>query len=130
MLLIDYVKNIDWYKVYADEIFAGISINDIEIDFVKIIDFDKDQVLRFSVSYCEAVYHKLLETNEKSDISVYLSALKIAAYDPEYVLSSIYNKYPNYFINRPVLFLLIFSRENMFNYYMVRKMYEDWYEYR
>ncbi len=130
MLLIDYVKNIDWYKVYADEIFAGISINDIEVNLTNLIDFDKDQILRFSVDYCEAVYHKLLETNEKNDISVYLSALKIAAYDPEYVLMSIYNKVPDYFINRPVLFLLIFSRENMFNYYMVRKMYEDWHEFR
>lgn len=128
MLLLDYVKNIDWYKVYSDEIFAGISINDIEIDLAKMIDYDRDQILHFSVHYCEAVFHKLLETNEKNDISVYLSALKIAAYDPEYVISSIYNKCPTYFTSRPVLFLLMFSRENMFNYYMVRKIYEDWHE--
>ncbi len=126
MLMTSYANNTSWYYPYVDEIFTGIGVNELNVDVNDLFKTNLDQVLVFSMKYCERAYFKLLETNDKRDISIYMTSLKVAAYNPEFVVSHIYNKVPTYFINRPVLLLAMFSRDNITNYNIMQTMYDEW----
>lgn len=126
MLATQYAQNNNWYQPYVDEIFTGIGVNDLEVDINILLDTPGDQILRFSVEYCNRAYFKLLETNQKNDINIYLTALKIAAYHPDLVINHIYNKVPDYFLQRPVLMMILFSRGNVTDYPVIRKIYDEW----
>ncbi|MCP4884804.1 MAG: hypothetical protein GY908_13565 [Flavobacteriales bacterium] len=126
MLLTNYAKNTNWYYPYIDEIFTGIGVNELDVDVNDLLETSLDQALIFSVKYCDRAYNKLLETNNKRDISIYMTALKVGAYNPEFVISHIFKKEPEYFIKRPVLLLIMFSRDNIANYKIIQQMYDEW----
>lgn len=128
MLLTEYSKSTKWYIPFVDEIFTGITLEDIVVDESKILANDNDIVLTFSVELCRAIYDKLLETNNARDIQIYLVALRIASYEPNVILASVNRKNFNYFQYYPVLFLMLFSRDNLFKYQELRKIYEAWYD--
>lgn len=126
MLLTEYSNKEKWYCPYVEEILAGIVLDDIMLNDNDFLKDSSDVVLMFSISFCNAVYHKLLESNSKSDINIYLVALKISSYNCDFIFNGIFSIDEDFFLKRPVLFLLLFSRDNMFKYEMLRKMYEGW----
>ena len=128
MLLTTYSESTRWYAPFVDEIFTGITLEDIAVNEISIIAHDKDVVLSFCVELCRAIYEKLLETNNARDIHIYLVALRIASYDPNIILASIYKKNAAYLRNYPILFLLLFSRDNIFKYKELRNIYEAWHD--
>ena len=128
MLLTDYSKKTQWYAPFVDEIFTGITLEDITVDENAVFAHQSNLVLSFCVELGKAIYTKLLETNNARDIHIYLVALKVASYEPDIILSSIYKKNAAYFKNYPILFLLLFSRDNLFKYRELRNIYEAWYE--
>ncbi|MGL4734763.1 MAG: hypothetical protein ACRCWB_06685 [Enterovibrio sp.] len=128
MLIVDYSKKTRWYTSFVNEIFAGIILDDIHLDEEKIINDINNIVLHFTVDLCQAIYDQLLETNNKRDIHIYLVAIKIAAYDPDIIISSVQKKDIGFLNKYPMLFMLLFSRRNLFKYKSLRDIYEAWHE--
>lgn len=126
MLLTDYSMHENWYYPYLEEIFAGIIFDELNINESKYLTDTNDVALNFTVEFCKSIYNKLLESNNKNDIHIYLVALRIASYNVNAIIEGIYSKDESFFINRPVLFMLLFSRDNMFKYSTLRKLYEEW----
>lgn len=125
MLLTEYSNKEKWYCPYVEEILAGIVLDDIELDDSDYLN-STDVILMFSLSFCNSVYNKLLESNNKVDIHIYLVALKVASYNSEFIFEGIFSRDESFFLKRPLLFILLFSRDNMFKYEILRKMYEGW----
>ena len=128
MLLTTYSEKTRWYAPFVDEIFTGITLEDISVNELAIVKHDGDVVLTFCVELCKAIYEKLLETNNARDIHIYLVALRIASYEPNTILAAIFKKNTTYLRSYPILFLLLFSRDNIFKYKELRNIYEAWYE--
>lgn len=126
MLLTEYSNKEKWYCPYVEEILAGIVLDDIVLNENDYFNGSTDIVLNFSMAFCNAVYNKLLESNSKADINIYLVALKISSYNCDFIFNGIFSIDERFFLKRPALFMLLFSRDNMFKYVMLRKMYEDW----
>ena len=126
MLLTDYSLSENWYVSYVDEILSGIQLNEIELDESALINETSDILLKFSLEFSRSVQSKLLETNEEKDIQIYLLSLRIASYNVNLILNGIYSRSKDFFINRPVLFLLMFTNTNMFQYKELRLIYDDW----
>ena len=128
MLLTTYSESTSWYVPFVDEIFTGITIEDIAIDESSLLEHNGNIVLKFCVELCKSIYNKLLETNNARDIHIYLVALRIASYEPNIILSSLMKKKSTYFEDQPIIFLLLFSEENIFKYQELRHIYESWHE--
>lgn len=126
MLLTEYSSKEKWYCPYVEEILAGITLDEIELNDNNYLKEGDDIVLMFSIDFCNVVYQKLLESNNKADIHIYLVALRVASYNSEFVLEGIHSRSNTFFLNRPVLFLLMFSRDNLFKYEILRQIYRDW----
>lgn len=128
MLLTEYSIKENWYFSYVDEILSGIALDEIEINEEIFIKDSDDCVLHFTIAFCRAINKKLLETNNKREIHIYLASLRIASYNIDFILNGIYKRSKDFFINRPVLYIFLFSRENIFRYHTLRTIYEEWHQ--